>query len=228
MGRGARLWGAAVFGLAGVAVLVALGVWQLGRLEQKLDLIALIEARIAAAPVPVPAAPDPEADRYRPVTVAGMFTGEAVHVLSSLQGAGPGSRVIAVLETDAGRRLLVDRGFLAEGRRAGADLAGGPVEVAGNLDWPRDFDASTPAPDLGRGLWFSRAPDPIAAHLGAEPVLIVAARIDGAAVPGLIVQPLGVDIRNDHLEYAITWFALALVWAVMSLYLLWRLWRDPA
>jgi surfeit locus 1 family protein len=176
----------------------------------------------------VPADPDPEADRYRPVTAAGAFTGEAVHVLSSRPGLGPGSRVIAVLETADGRRLLVDRGFLPEALRPGLELAGGPARVTGNLDWPRDADRYTPAPDLGRGLWFSRGVEPIAAHLGTAPVLIVAAAVDGAGVRGLEPQPLGIDIRNDHLEYAVTWFLLAFVWASMSLYLIWRLRRDPS
>jgi surfeit locus 1 family protein len=220
-----------VFGLAGVAVLLSLGFWQLARLDVKLDQIARIEARIAAPPVPVPAAPDPERDRYLPVTVDGMFTGDAVHVLSSLQGQGAGSRVIAVLQAEDGRRLAVDRGFVPEARRAGLDLSGGPVTVTGNLDWPRDADSYTPPPDLARGLWFSRAAAPIAAHLGTEPLLIVARAVtapggDAVAVPGLVLAPTGIDIRNDHLEYAITWFLLALVWAAMSLYLIWRTWRD--
>lgn len=222
----ARLIGAAVFGLAGVAVLAALGLWQLARLEVKLTQIAGIEARIWAEPVPVPEAPDPARDRYLPVQAEGVFTGEVVHVLSSRPGVGPGSRVIAVLETPEGRRLLVDRGFLSESRRAGAVLAGGPVALTGNLDWPQDIGADTPPPDLRRDLWFARAPGPIAAHLGAEPVLLVAAEVAGAEVPGLVATPLGIDIRNDHLEYAVTWFALALVWAAMSLYLLWRMRRD--
>lgn len=216
-----------IFGLGGVAVLLSLGVWQLSRLEQKLALIDQIAARIAAAPVAVPAAFEPGRDRYLPVEVEGVFTGEAVHVLSSLKDQGVGSRVIAVLETAEGRRLLVDRGFLPEARRAGADLAGGPAVVTGNLDWPRDADSFTPAPDLGRGLWFSRAAEPIAAHLGAEPALIVARATEGApGVAGLVPAPLGIDIRNDHLEYAITWFLLALVWASMTLYFLWRQRRD--
>ena len=224
----ARLIGPLVLGLAGVAVLLALGFWQLARLEVKLAQIAEVEARIGAAPVMVPAEPDPGRDRYMPVLAEGMFTDEAVHVLSSRQGVGPGSRVIAVLETPEGRRLPVDRGFLPEGRRAGAELAGGPVAVLGNLDWPRDADGYTPAPDLGRGLWFSREAGPIAAHLGAEPLLIVARRVDGAEVPGLVPAPVGIDIRNDHLEYAVTWFLLALVWAAMSFYLIWRIRRDPS
>lgn len=215
-----------IFGLGGVAVLLSLGFWQLARLDQKLALIAEIGARIEAPPVPVPAAPDPLRDRYLPVTAEGVFTGEAVHVLSSVKELGVGSRVIAVLETPEGRRLLVDRGFLPEAGRAGADLAGGPARVLGNLDWPRDADSFTPAPDLGRGLWFSRAAAPIAAHLGAEPVLITARAIEGAEVAGLVPAPLGIDIRNDHLEYAITWFLLALVWASMTLYFLWRQRRD--
>lgn len=223
-----RLWGAVLFGVAGCAVLLGLGLWQLARLDQKLALIAGIEARIAALPVPVPPTPDPEADRWRPVTAQGQFDGAAVHVLSAYPGLGAGSRVIAALIADDGRRLLVDLGFLPEAARAGAELPAGPVTVTGNLDWPQDADAFTPEPDLGRNLWFSRRVAPIAAHLGTEPVLIVARHVSGAAMAGLIPTPLGVDIRNDHLEYAITWFLLALVWAGMSLYLIWRIRRDPA
>lgn len=223
-----RLIVPAMFGLAGVAVLLSLGFWQLARLEIKLSQISGIESRISAAPVALPVTPDPGHDRYRPVTLEGQFTGEAVHVLSSLQGHGTGSRVIAVLETPDGRRLAVDRGFLSEARRPGVGLASGPVQVTGNLDWPRDTDSYTPPPDLARGLWFSRAAGPIAAHLGTEPLLIVARQVTGATVPGLVPTPLGIDIRNDHLEYATTWFLLALVWAAMSLYLIWRTWRERA
>lgn len=223
-----KLIGPALLGLVGVVILASLGFWQLARLEVKLAQIATIEARVAAPPVPVPEAPDPEADRYLPVQAEGVFTGEAVHVLSSRQGVGPGSRVIAVLETPEGRRLPVDRGFLPEARRADLGLSGGPVEVFGNLDWPRDADGYTPAPDLTRGLWFSRAPLAIAAHLEAEPLLIVAREVSGPPVPGLAPAPLGIDIRNDHLEYAVTWFLLALVWAAMSVYLIWRIRRDPS
>jgi len=223
-----RLIVPALFGLAGVVVLMSLGFWQLARLEVKLAQISGIESRITAAPVPVPDHPDEVSDRYRPVQVEGLFTGEAVHVLSSLQGYGAGSRVIAVLETGDGRRLAVDRGFVPEAARPGLNLSGGPVMVTGNLDWPRDTDSYTPAPDLGRGLWFSRAAGPIAAHLGTEPMLVVARQVTGPVVPGLVLTPLGIDIRNDHLEYAITWFLLALVWASMSLYLIWRTWRERA
>ena len=212
-----------VFGAGGLAVLLSLGFWQLSRLEWKLDLIARIEARIGDAPVAMPANPDPEADAYRPVVIEGAYTGAVVHVLSSLQGQGAGSRVMALFETLDGRRLVVDRGYLPEAARAGADFAQGPGLVEGNLQWPADSDSFTPPPDLGRNLWFSREVAPIAAHLGAEPVLIVARR-DIAGPAALVTQPVvGAGLKNDHLGYAITWFLLAVVWAGMTLFLMWRI-----
>jgi surfeit locus 1 family protein len=224
----ARLILPLIFGIAGVAVLMALGFWQLSRLDEKQAVIAEIEARIGAAPVVLPEAPEEARDRYLPVVVEGRYTGEAAHVLSSQREQGTGSRVIAVFETTEGRRVLVDRGFLPDAARVGADLASGPVTVSGNLHWPRDATDSTPPPDMGRGLWFSRAPGPLATHLGTEEVLMVARR-DGAAVPGLTTMPVAtIDIRNDHLEYAITWFLLALVWAGMTGFLLWRIRRGTA
>jgi surfeit locus 1 family protein len=222
-----RFFGAAVFGVVGVAILLSLGVWQVSRLEWKEALIAGIEARIDNDPVPVPDVPQLGADRFLPVTVDGRFTGETVEVLSSMRGVGPGVRIIAVLETTEGRRLLVDRGYTPEGRRDDVILTG-ESSIVGNLDWPEDSDSFTPDPDLARGLWFSRAPEAIAAHLEAEPFLIVA-RQDSAAASPLLTVPLDTaGIKNDHLEYAITWFSLALVWAVMTIALLWRIRRPTA
>jgi surfeit locus 1 family protein len=223
----ARMFPSLIFGLAGVAVLMALGFWQLSRLDEKVAQIAAIEARIGDAPGALPAATDPVVDRFRPVAAQGRHTGEVVHVLSSREGFGPGSRVIGAFETEAGRRILVDRGYLPEAARGGTVFASGPVAITGNLDWPRDADGYTPEPDMARGLWFSREVEPIAAHLDTEPVMVVA-RTD-APVPGLVPTPIdGADLRNDHLEYAITWFLLAAAWAGMTLFLLWRIRQNRA
>lgn len=223
-----RVIGPMIFGLGGVAILISLGIWQVSRLAWKTDLVARIEAGIHAEPVPLPSAPDPVADRYRPVTAEGRYTGEAVQVLASLQGPGTGTHVIAVLQTPDGRRVLVDRGFLPDASRAGAVIAAEGVEVSGNLLWPDDADSFTPAPDLGRGLWFSRNVAPIAEFLHTEPVLIIA-RHDNAPIAGLARAPVdSAAIKNDHLGYAVTWFLLALVWSGMTVFLLWRIRRNRA
>ncbi|MGB2894520.1 MAG: SURF1 family protein, partial [Albidovulum sp.] len=146
-----------VVGAGGVAVLLSLGLWQVQRLHWKEGIIATIESRIAAEPVPFDtlAGPDPAADLYRPVTLAGHTTGEDALVLSGRKGEGAGYEVIAAFETEGGRRILLDRGFLSE---AGRGMPRPPVALAvtGNLHWPDETDAFTPPPDAAAGLWFAR------------------------------------------------------------------------
>ncbi|MGC9370272.1 MAG: SURF1 family protein [Paracoccaceae bacterium] len=213
-----------LFGLVGAAILVSLGSWQLRRLEWKEGVLAEIEARINDAPVALPAAPDPEADRYLPVRVAGRFTGEQVRVLASVKQVGAGHRLIAAFET-GGRRVLVDRGFLP--LQSGSDaLPEGEVTLTGNLHWPDEVDGYTPDPEPEKDLWFARDVPALAAHMRTEPVLIVARAVSGQ---GGAVAPMPVDtsgIPNDHLGYAATWFGLAIVWLGMTALLLWRIRRK--
>ncbi|TNC70956.1 SURF1 family protein [Rubellimicrobium roseum] len=221
-----RLWFPLLLGLVGVAILCALGLWQLDRMGQKEALLDRIEARIGAAPVPLPAAPDPATEQYLPVTVTGALRGGEAPVLTSLQGEGTGYRVVAALDTGE-RRLLVDLGFAPEADKDRARLAE-DVTVTGNLLWPNDVDSWTPAPDLARNLWFARDLPAMAEALGTEPLLVVARRIEGADLGTIPVAVDMAGIPNNHYEYAITWFGLAMVWVVMSLVLIQRVRRGTA
>ena len=223
-----RLIGAIVIGVAGCAVLIALGLWQSQRLAWKEGILADITARITAPPAPLPAAPDAEADRYLPVAIMGRFTGEALHVLVSVKGKGAGFRLIAAFETAEGRRVLVDRGYIPEAARAATPPATGPARIEGNLHWPAEIDSFTPEPDTKLGIWFARDLPAMAAALGTEPVLIVARSADPAD-PAVTPLPLDTaSIPNDHLQYAVTWFSLAAVWAGMTALFVWRIRRRTA
>ncbi len=214
---------AMLLGLAGVAVLGSLGVWQLQRLEWKQGIIAGAEAMMRDAPVALPAALDPAADRYRAVTVAGRFTGEEAHVLTSTRETGPGFLVIAAFES-GGRRILVDRGFILETAKT-TPRPGREAEVVGNLNWPDDVNSSTPPYDAGRAIWYGRDLGRIAALLGTEPVLVIARSDTG---DGIVPHPVTTaGFRNDHFNYAVTWFSLAAVWLGMTVYLLWRIRARP-
>jgi surfeit locus 1 family protein len=207
-------------GLLGGAILISLGVWQMQRLAWKEGVLAEIAARISDEAVPLPATPDPEADKYMPVTVDGRFTGEHADVLVSRKQIGAGVRVIEVFETVDGRRVLVDRGFLRDDDR-GNPRESGPAQVEGNLHWPDEIDGFTPPPDATTGLWFARDVGALAAALNTEPTFIVARRPTGGAIEPMPVDTSG--IPNDHMNYAITWFSLAAVWLGMTAYLLWRI-----
>ena len=214
-----------IFGLAGAAVLISLGVWQVQRLAWKEGILADIDARIAAAPGAVPDAPRIEDHRYLPVTVEGYVSQRMLRVLVSRKKVGAGYRLIAPILTRDHGALLIDLGFIRTDA-ALPILPNGPLTITGNLHWPDDRNGSTPANDLAANIWFARDLDQMAATLDTQPILIVAREMS-YSIPG--VTPLPVDtsgIPNDHLQYAITWFALALVWLIMTGFYLTRTTRD--
>lgn len=210
-----------IFGLLGTAVLVSLGVWQMQRLAWKQTVIAQIDARMLDTPQALAPQVTEAQDEYSPVRLSGRFTEQEILVLTSIQGVGPGYRVITVFQTDDGRRVLVDRGYIRQVDKAAARPAV-DAELVGNLLWPDEMDRFTPAPDLVANIWFARDLPAMAAHLKTEEVLIVARQTTEAANP---MMPLPVDsagIPNNHLEYVITWFGLAVIWVLMTGYYLWR------
>lgn len=214
-----------LLGLVGVGFLVGLGVWQLQRLEWKTAIIAKIDAKIAAEPIELPEKVSTKDDIYLPVTVRGHLLGGEALVLTGLNQAGAGYRLIAAFEVaDTARKIMVDLGFVAEDDRSFVRPTG-QITIAGNLNWPAEKDSFTPEPDLLRKIWFGRDVERMANVLGTEQVMVVARSID-PAIPA--IMPLPVDtssIPNDHRNYAITWFSLAFVWLGMTGLLLWRIRR---
>lgn len=217
------------FGLVGLAILLGLGSWQVHRLAWKEDLLSRIEARISAEPASLPARPDPERDRFLPVRARGRYLDGEIRVLGSLPGerGGPGFRIIQPFETEDGRRILVDRGMVPQ-RLRDAPRRGGEAEIVGNLDWPRERDSFTPEPDFDAGIWFARDVERMAEHFNTDPVLLVV-REERPGDPTILPVPVSTSgIPNNHLNYAITWFLLALGWAGMTGLWLWRIRQRKA
>lgn len=212
-----------IFGLTGLAILVSLGLWQMQRLNWKQGVLADITTRIAALAVPLPASPDPTRDAYLPVTATGTLGDDYLRVLVSRKNIGAGYRIISALDLPGGA-VLLDRGFVPADQATPDALArnGDPIAVVGNLQWPQETDSFTPPPDTDTNIWFARDVPAMAAALGTRQILIVARE---ASFPDAPVTPMPVDtsaIPNDHLQYALTWFSLALIWAAMTAAFLWR------
>lgn len=215
-----RLIFLSAIGGLGLATLLGLGTWQVQRLAWKTDLLDTIQSRIAATPVDVPQAPSEAADRYRAVTAAGLLGTQELHVFWVTKEAETGYRVITALETGDGRRLLLDQGFLPAADKE-TPRSAAAVTVTGNLLWPDEGDWTTPAPEVDTNILYARDVTYMANRLKTEPVLIVA----GSISPETAVTPQPVataGIPNNHLQYAITWFSLAFIWAAMTASFLWR------
>lgn len=206
-----------VFTLALMAGLIWLGIWQLHRREWKHDLIAAVEHNMAAAPISLDAALKlgKEAE-YHKVALTGRFDHNKEGYVYAIANGVPAYHVITPFTADDGRTLLVDRGVIPQEMRDPRTRAAGNVEgktrVVGVWRKPDPPGPFTPTADEKNRVWFSRDVDWIAKkdHIRlAAPVLIEA---DATPNPG--GWPKGgqtvVTFRDAHLQYAITWFALAL------------------
>jgi surfeit locus 1 family protein len=220
MARG--LLGFTALTLAALAVLIGLGVWQLQRLQWKEGLIAKIEARTKAAPTTLAEATamaargeDPS---YTRVRVSGRYDHAKERYLFALSEGRAGWHVIAPLETEAGETVLIDRGFVPDNLKAPASRAKGEVEgvvaVTGIVRLPDRPGAFTPDNEPEANRWFWRDEDAMARSMfPGESVRVAPFFLEAEKGEAAGGWPEGgqtrLDLPNNHLQYAITWFLLA-------------------
>lgn len=201
---------------------LALGGWQIQRLGWKTALIAQVNARVHAQPVPAPgpaewAAVTRERDQYRRVTARGVFRHDRETLVQAVTDAGGGFWVLTPLTDARGFTVLVNRGFVPSEKRDPATRVAGQVKgeqtVVGllRLSEPRGgfLRANEPAADR----WRSRDVPAIAARRGLTEVAPYFIDADASANPG--GWPRGgltvIRFANSHLAYALTWFGMAVL-----------------
>jgi surfeit locus 1 family protein len=224
---------------AGVAALLlavlfaSLGTWQVIRLQWKLDLIARVDARVHADPVAAPPAArwaslTKASDEYRRVRLAGHYLYQFTTPVQALSELGAGFWLLTPLCTEQGQIVFVNRGFIPSAdnkpgtyaaRRAGANPCaseGERVEVTGLLRISEPGGGFLRENDPAGNRWYSRDVALIAQARGlanVAPYFVDAGKDQdprGAperAVGGLTV----IAFPNNHLVYALTWYALALM-----------------
>jgi surfeit locus 1 family protein len=208
---------------------VALGVWQLQRMQWKRDLIARVEARVDASPVAMPRRArwpgvDAASDEYRRVQVTGTYLSGAEARTQAVTDLGAGSWVLTALRSDAGEIVFVNRGFVPAGVQPGM-APPGRVTVTGLLRLPEPGGGFLRSNDASADRWYSRDVDAIARSRGLPVDAVAPIFIDAEAGNSSAAWPRAgmtvVRFRDPRLSYALTWFALAALTAWAGL----RLWR---
>ena len=220
---------ATVFAVPAVLLMLGLGVWQIQRLYWKEALIAERIERTAAPAIALPApGEDAVGAEYRHVAIQGEFLHDKEMLLGarSLNG-NTGYHVVTPLRLAGGRDVLVDRGWIplerkTADKRAAGNIAGpvafeGVIRLAGKQTW---FVPDN-RPDLRFFFWVDL---PAMAKLADEPDTEARFFLEAGPAPNPGVFPIGgqtrINLPNDHLQYAITWFSLAI--ALMVIYVLYH------
>ncbi|MBY5816566.1 SURF1 family protein [Rhizobium leguminosarum] len=215
--------------LIALAILISLGTWQVERLHWKEGLIADIAARQAASPVPLA---DIEAMaaaggdiEYRKVTATGRYiNNKERHFFATWRGQ-TGYYIYTPLELADGRMLFVNRGFVPydnkepetrmQGQLTGEQTVTGLAreKLPGKPSWV------VPDNDVAKNIFYWKDLDVMAESVGLEKASVIAFFVDADSTPNPAGLPIGgvtqVDLPNDHLQYAFTWYGLAAVLLVV-------------
>jgi cytochrome oxidase assembly protein ShyY1 len=225
-----RIAGLGIFTLLVLALLIGLGVWQLQRRVEKHALIAHLTERLAAAPgaLPQPAhwnTLTPGADEFRRVRFTASYEARPDAMVYSSGSAvrtdisGPGTWAFLPARLPGGETVVINAGFVQntmqdraqEDRAVGRLITGQPVTLTGYIRFPESAGTLTPADNLAKRLWFTRDHLAMARALGwgdVAPFYIdLEAPVPESGIPK--PGPLEVHLKDDHLQYAVTWFGLA-------------------
>jgi surfeit locus 1 family protein len=212
-----------------LALCLALGVWQMERREWKRDILDRIAANQSAPPIALDELlkGDPLRREYGKASVTGVFLHDKeFHLAARSRKDDVGIQVVTPVVTDSGAIVLFDRGWVPSLKKDPAKRIEGQlqgrVELTGVLrraQVQRQFSPDN-APD--RNIWFHVDVPRMRALAGGKPdPLLDTFFLEADATPNPGGLPIGgqtqLDIPNDHLQYAITWFLLGL--ALVGVYL---------
>lgn len=218
-----RFWPSVIAGL-GVLTLLGLGTWQVARLFEKRATNSLRAERLATPPASLPARlDDPAAWEFRRVQIRGTLRHEReLYLPCRSQRGNEGTCIVVPLIRAEGLPVIVNRGWVPPARkdparRPNAQPAG-EVTLDGVVRVAAQRTAFMPDNDPGRNVWFSYDLPAMARALDLPAVapFYIEAAVDPQAPEG---APLGGQTRfqlpDNHLGYALTWYALAIALAVI-------------
>jgi surfeit locus 1 family protein len=210
--------GPSLMTLTGLIILIGLGVWQLQRLQWKTEIIATIEAQLALPASPLPTGPiGADAWRFRKVTVEGRFHHDKeIHMYAASSVGKPGYLIITPLERADGSFVFFNRGWVPMDKRLPEARPEGQIEGQVQLTgitrkpWPQNTFVADNEPEAN--IWFFGDLDGMAKFRGIVQYAPLFVEADASPNPGGL--PIGgqsrLKISNDHLNYALTWFSLAI------------------
>lgn len=211
-----------------LTILVWLGSWQLMRMQWKNDLIEEFTTRARAEAVEPPAADAAGDSRFQRIRVSGTWMHHAEVQLTGRTFEGTaGYHVVTPMRLDDGRVLLLNRGWVSQDYRRPESrpgtLAAGPQRFEAIIRLPARKGYFVPENDLEDDHWFTLTIDDVVARHGLSDV-IPTYTADVLRPDGPYVLPIGaevtIDIPNNHWNYALTWYGLAL--GLIGVYIAWH------
>ena len=214
-----------IFTIPAVIALMALGGWQLSRLEEKTELIAKFEQRTKSPAISINQLPS-QVDKieFQRIGVTGKFLHQSeIYLTGRTYEGNAGFHVVTPFVT-SNKTILINRGWVSEAYREPSarpfSLIKGEIYIEGILRQPGKKGFFVPENEPKQGFWFTLKPDEIARHLKQDEIeqdFYIDIIRTGEVITLPIAAEVNINIRNSHFNYALTWFGLAI--ALIGVYL---------
>ena len=203
-----------------VTIFCALGTWQLYRLQWKIELISEITFGLNTSPIEYSSSIE---KNYQRVNAIGKFNFDKQIYLYSLNDSGkPGYDVVTPFKTNKNQNVLINRGWIKK------ELKGNPIinleenterEVVGLLREIYQPNMFKPDNDIKKNIWFSINLEDLKESTGEQfNEFVIFLEDNQAKIP--LPKKISIDVPNNHLKYAITWYAISI--SIIFYYLYFR------
>ena len=190
-----------------ILLFCSLGTWQLYRLQWKQDLISQIGEGLKSTPIKYS---NNIKKNYQNVILTGNYNFKDQIYLYSLNDKGqPGFDVITPFETISKENVLINRGWIKKEFKYSSDINTMSNNISGMLRQVNRKNVFTPDNDLKENIWFSIDLEDVSKITGKKfNKFIVYLEDKNIEMP----QPkkITVDVPNNHLKYAITWYSISI------------------
>ena len=199
-----------VFALFAFCFMFSLGVWQMQRLEWKTQLIAKIDKGLNSAPITLTSYQGIANNEYKLLQVEGEFlTDKDQELLNRTFNGKPGVHILSPIKTKDGNVVIVNRGWVPVDEKydkpVGVQVVTGIVRSTQKDNWIALKN------EVGKGFWYWVELDKIYQSVDAKPqdfYLDLVSETPNKTYPYAL--PKKIELYNEHLTYAITWFSLSL------------------
>lgn len=213
-----------IFTICAFITLITLGTWQVQRLKWKLNLISEVEIKTSLPPSPLPEyTKDLEKLQYSKIALQGHFLNDKeIHLFTGQKvfKGDSGYDILTPMQLSDGRFVLVDRGWIPSDIKSAEKrpetIINGDIKLTGMFHKGEEKGRFIPENDVKNNLWFTIKMDEISAVTGLP---LGSFYIRALENPSDTKYPIPgdekIEYRNDHLQYAITWYSLAIILLVI-------------
>tara|TARA_B100001123_G_scaffold283709_1_gene316070 strand:+ start:76 stop:765 length:690 start_codon:yes stop_codon:yes gene_type:complete len=208
-----------------ISSLVVLGFWQLQRLEWKNAILSKIEDNYNNTVIDFPFLDDTSQFEYMRSKIEGKYLLDRLMFFYKSNLAGdPGFNIIIPFKTIEGNTVYVDNGWIPYKDKEKLDITfinnSDILNLSGVLIFKKDRKYFTPENDYNKNIWYLLNTDEMDQFHNLSSSVYILKLDDQKYFEELLIEFKPTNINNNHLQYAVTWFLMALFISIFYIYLI--------